>query len=254
MYHTAARVRSEIVRVLEQKPDYDHDGMRLYGKSLDFLRDPRFTAAYAAGMNTEHHICRPKGSTEDIHNEYRVYMCCWAASHAARLPGDFVECGVNTGITSVAICTFLNFNETKKRFFLFDTYQGIPLEQATEAERVARAEENERYYEECFDVAKRNFAPWPNCILVRGRIPETLQNDHQIERIAYMHLDMNIAAPEIAAIEHFWPRMVTGGIIMLDDDGYEQYRPQKTAMDNFARKAGVLVATLPTGQGMILKS
>jgi len=64
---------------------------------------------------------------------------------------------------------------------------------------------------------------------------------------------MNIAAPEIAAIEHFWPRMTTGGIAMLDDYGFEQYRPQKMAMDKWALSAGVAIATLPTGQGMILK-
>src|SRR5581483_5279759 len=107
--------KASIVRSLESKPDYEADGVKLYGKSLDFLRDPRFVKAYAAGMNTGHHICRDKGSTEDIHNEYRVYMCCWAAEHAKKLPGDFVECGVNTGITSVAVCHFIDFNETGKR-------------------------------------------------------------------------------------------------------------------------------------------
>jgi hypothetical protein len=178
-----------MVRALEAKPDYDHDGMRLYGKSLDFLSDPRFMAAYRAGMNTGHHILRAPGSDDDIHNEYRVYLCCWAARHAARLPGDFVECGVNTGITSVAICTYLNFNETKKRFYLFDTYQGIPLDQATAEELPARSRENERNYEECFELAKRNFAPWSECVLVRGRIPESVALAPAIHSISFIQLD-----------------------------------------------------------------
>jgi len=253
LYGAASQVKAGLVKALETAPAYGCDGMKLYGKSLDFLTDPRFVAAYAAGMNTGHHICREKGSDADIHNEYRVYMCCWAATHASRLRGDFVECGVNTGITSVAVCTFIDFNETRKQFYLFDTYQGIPLEQAGDLERAARTEENALFYEECFDLARRNFASWPGCVLVRGRIPETLTK-HDIKEIAYLHLDMNIAAPEIAAIEHFWPRLVAGGIVMLDDYGFEQYRPQKTAMDAWARNNGVLVATLPTGQGMMLKA
>jgi len=140
-----------------------------------------------------------------------------------------------------------------KRFFLFDTYQGIPIEQASEKERSAREVENARFYEECFELATRNFAKWPNCVLVRGRIPDTL-GVHDIDRVAYLHLDMNIAAPEIAAIEHFWPRIVTGGVVLLDDYGFEQYRPQKIAMDAWASSAGVAIATLPTGQGLILKA
>ncbi len=253
LYGAAAQIKASLLKALESTPAYSGDGMKLYGKSLDFLTEPRFTSAYMAGMNTGHHICREKGSDDDIHNEYRVYLCCWAAAHAAHLPGDFVECGVNTGITSVAVCNFIDFNETQKRFYLFDTYQGIPLEQASELERGPRTEESARYYAECFDLACRNFAPWPGCVLVRGRIPETL-TQHDIKQVAYLHLDMNIAVPEIAAIDHFWPRLVTGGIVMLDDYGFEQYRPQKSAMDSWARHNGVLIATLPTGQGMALKT
>jgi O-methyltransferase len=252
-YDAASKVKAAIARATETRPDFAHDGMKLYGKSMDWLHDEAFVTAYAAGMNTGHHVCRPKGSTEDIRIEYRVYLCCWAARHAAKLPGDFVECGVNTGITSVAICTLLDFGRVPKRFFLFDTYRGLPMEQAIESERAARAIENDRYYEECFALATRNFAKWPNCILVRGRIPETL-GVHEIERVAYLHLDMNLAAPEVAAIGHFWPRMTTGGVVMLDDYGFEQYRPQKVALDAWARSVGVEIATLPTGQGLILKA
>ena len=252
-YVALAKARLSFAMLVDQKSDYPHDGMKLYGKSLDFLNDPRFVQAYERGMNTGHHIGREKGSHDDIHNEYRVYLCCWAAANGARLDGDFVECGVNTGITSVAICNYVDFNRLGKTFFLFDTYNGIPIDQASEVERKARAEESARLYDECFELAKRNFAPWPSCVLVRGRIPDTLAC-HEIKRVAYLHLDMNIAAPEIAAIEHFWPRLVIGAVVMLDDYGFAQFRPQKDAMDAWAVAHGVSVATLPTGQGMIVKT
>ncbi|MGO9835099.1 MAG: TylF/MycF/NovP-related O-methyltransferase [Polyangiaceae bacterium] len=129
----------------------------------------------------------------------------------------------------------------------------IPLEQAATVERGPRAEENARFYDECFDLARRNFSRCPGCVLVRGKIPDTLTR-YDVKQVAYLHLDMNIATPEIAAIEHFWSRLVTGGIVILDDYGFEHYRPQKTAMDAWARNSGVLVATLPTGQGMMLKA
>ena len=54
------------------------------------------------------------------------------------LAGDFVECGTNTGIMSLAICKYIDFNNTGKRFFLFDTYCGIPEEQILPEERHAR--------------------------------------------------------------------------------------------------------------------
>jgi O-methyltransferase len=252
-YDALATARATVARLADGAAVYAQDGMKLYGKSLDFLSDPRFVEAYRAGMDTGHHICRERGSDADIHNEYRVYLCCWAAESGARLDGDFVECGVNTGITSVAICRYLDFNRLRRRFFLFDTFAGIPIEQASDEEREARADESARFYEECFELASQNFAPWPGCTLVRGRIPETLGH-HTIDRVAYLHLDMNIAAPEIAAIDHFWPRLVPGAIVLLDDYGYEQYRPQKNAMDAWCGAHGVPIVTLPTGQGMMVKA
>jgi predicted O-methyltransferase YrrM len=71
--------------------------------------------------------------------------------------------------------------------------------------------------------------------------------------VAYLSLDMNIAAPERAALEHFWPKLVRGGVIVLDDYGWAAYSEQKASMDEFAAAHGIQVCCLPTGQGLIVK-
>jgi O-methyltransferase len=43
----------------------------------------------------------------------------------ARTTGDFVECGVNTGIFSLAVCEYVDFNRLDKSLWLFDTYKGF---------------------------------------------------------------------------------------------------------------------------------
>jgi hypothetical protein len=101
-------------------------------------------------------------------------------------------------------------------------------------------------------LAKNNFAPYPNAKLVRGRVPETLTSV-DIAKVCFLSLDMNIAEPEIAAIEFFWDRLVPGGIVVLDDYGWLEHRPQKLAMDRFARGKGVEILSVPTGQGLLLK-
>ena len=65
-------------------------------------------------------------------------VCCWAAQHGTRLPGDFVECGVNTGILSLAVCKYVGFNDLDKSFYLFDTFAGIPVAQMSEDEKSDR--------------------------------------------------------------------------------------------------------------------
>jgi hypothetical protein len=232
---------------------YDADGLSTYGKNTDFLKDAAFVTAYRAGMDSGHKIGRPKGSNADIHIEWRIFVCCWAAWHAKHLPGDFVECGVNTGMNSLAVCSYIDFNSTGKSFYLFDTYCGIPIEQISPEEKaLKREEENIRSYEECYEVAKRNFAPYPNAKLIRGKVPDTLASV-SIDRVCYLSLDMNIVLPEIAAIEHFWDKLSPGAPVVLDDYGFLLYAPQKHAMDRFAASRGVKILTLPTGQGLLLK-
>lgn len=234
-------------------PSYDADNLIVYHRSPDFLDDPRFTRAYRRGMGSGHHIARPRGSEEDIHIEWRIHVLLWAATHALLLPGDFVECGVNTGICSLAVCEYVDFNATGRSFWLFDTFDGIPEDQVSDRERsLGRLDENAAWYSECFDVASANFAPFPRARLVRGKVPETLSSV-DVDRVAYLALDMNIVEPEIAALRFFWDKLTPGAPVVLDDYGWSGYRPQKEAMDALAAEKGVEILTLPTGQGLLLR-
>jgi hypothetical protein len=235
------------------RPSYDADNLVVYNKSLGFLDDPRFRQAYRRGMESGHHIARPTGSNEDIHIEWRVHVVLWAAAQALHLPGDFVECGVNTGIFSLAICDYLDFNSTGRAFWLFDTFNGIPHEQVSDRERsLGRLDENSAWFSDCFDVASANFAPFPRANLVRGTIPDTLPSV-PIERVAYLSLDLNIVEPEVAAFEFFWDKLSPGALVVLDDYGWAAHRPQKEALDTLAADRGVEILTLPTGQGLLVR-
>jgi len=231
--------------------EYNDGLMKVIGRNVDAMLEDRFVDAYRAGMNSGHKFVWP-GTDKLVDMPWRAYMACWAASHALNIDGDFVECGVNTGLLSLAICRYVDFNNSGKTFYLFDTFSGIPEEQMTEEERPRRIADNEACYEECYDLAVRNFEPFPRAHLVRGIVPSSLAQV-EIERVSYLSLDMNIVAPEMAAIQFFWPKLSRGAIVLLDDYGWFEYRQQKIAMDEFASRYGVPIATLPTGQGLLIK-
>ena len=228
---------------------YNGSGLRCFGKTTGFMDDPRFQRAHGRGWNSGHKKVR---HIDD--NRWIVHIALWAAARVARLPGDFVECGVDTGMMSLAICDWLDFNALDKDFWLFDTFRGIPVEQMTPSEREGIAGwHNREAYEECYDQAVANFAPWERCRLVRGMVPETLCLFPADRQVAYLSIDMNIVAPEIAAIEFFWDRMVPGGMILLDDYGWATHTAQRDAFDAFAARQNIMILTLPTGQGLIMR-
>ncbi len=205
------------------------------------MSDPRFVEAYRLGKATNSWL------GHDI--PWRVYVLCWAAAHALRLEGDFVECGVNRGGFSRAVTDYVAFDKHPGRtFYLLDTYCGIPEQDGGEA-----AEHYTAAYPDCYDEVCATFRPFPNVRIVRGRVPDTLLQVPS-ERVAYLSIDMNCVGPEIAAATYFWDKLVPGAVIILDDYGAGVWhRDQRQAFDRFAQERGVEVLTLPTCQGLMLK-
>lgn len=242
----------DAVRAARGAPTYDGDFLMVWNKNTDFLDDPRFMEAYRAGMNSGHKIGRPAGSDLDIHIEWRIVVCCWAGWHARQLEGAFVECGTNTGIMSLAICNYIDFNATDKHFYLFDTFKGIPVDQISPQEQALGREAENTMYEECYETTKNNFKAFPKARLIRGRVPDSLETV-DIDKVCYLMLDMNITKPELAALTHFWDKLVSGAIVLMDDYGWMAYHNQKMALDAFAEEKGVKILNLPTGQGLLIK-
>ena len=91
-----------------------------------------------------------------------------------------------------------------------------------------------------------------NAVVIQGVVPDILP-DVPVDRVAFLHIDMNCAYPEKAALEFFWPRLSPGAIVLLDDYAYFGYELQAEAIDAAAVVLGVSVLSLPTGQGLIIK-
>ena len=235
------RIQRIVTGLVWWERTYHEDGFATE-HNCDFLQDERFRRAYELGRAT--------GSFRGREIRWRVHVACWAAAHAAQLEGDFVECGVYRGGLARAIVDYVGFADLSKAFYLFDTFEGIPEASISQAERALGRQPGE--YEECYAAVCETFRPFSNVHPIRGRVPEVL-SQVEIERVAYLSLDMNVYQPEIAAAEHFWPRMTSGGILLLDDYGFRRYVMQKHAFDAFAREKGVSVLALPTGQGLLIK-
>jgi hypothetical protein len=222
---------------------YNQDGL-ISIHSHDFIRDPNFISAYERGVQANGY---------DFHWHWRVHVVLWAAAHAFKLNGDFVECGVNKGFLSAAITQYLDWHKTNKHFFLFDTFCGLDESQLSQEEiDLGRMNQSRQMYSECFEQTVKNFSEYKNVKIIRGTVPETLDTI-KIDQVSFLSIDMNNAKPEIAAAEYFWPKLVSGAIVVLDDYAYCGYWPQKKAFDQFAELKNIKILTLPTGQGLFIK-
>jgi hypothetical protein len=216
-----------------------------------FMDDPAFQRAYQRGVDAI-------GGRDRYDFKFRVYIGLWAAASASQLDGDFIECGVNYGFMSSAVMEFLDWDRLDKTFYLLDTFAGLDPRFITAVERQAGVlKGNEKHLRDGFyvssvDSVRANFAQWRNQRIIVGAIPETLEQV-DARAVAFLHIDMNCAPPEVAALRFFWPRLSPGAIVLLDDYAYRGYEEQRLAMNALASELGVLICALPTGQGLLIK-
>jgi len=207
-------------------------------RCMGFFEDERFMAAYRKAAHTD----------QERSLVWRMHTLTWAAGHCAALAGDFVECGVYRGFSSAVVLDFLQFQDLGRRFYLYDSFSGIPEAYRGGSPMPPQSYEDEGLYERVLE----RFAAYPNVHVVQGVVPESFEQLCP-ERIAYLHLDLNSHQAELGALEALFDRVTPGGMIVLDDYGWQWYRAQKDAEDAFMRQRGYAVLELPTGQGLVVK-
>ena len=210
------------------------DNFVTWGRNNSMLSDAAFVAAWQANAESD----------ADKAIVWRRYILACAGYHCVQLDGDFVECGAYTGVGAKTVIDYLGGVAFARRFWLYDLFEhaaGMPHPAMPE------------HGPGLFERVRAKFAGYPQVEVVRGRIPEVFAAGAP-DRIAFLHIDLNAAAAEVAALDALFERIVPGGLVVLDD--YEWagvYRGQKLALDPWFQQRRYRVFPLPTGQGFVIK-
>jgi hypothetical protein len=187
------------------------------------------------------------------------------------VPGAFAECGVWRGGSVLAMISTLQAVGVEDRdIYLYDTFEGMTepsehdvseldppaIETWRESER-----DGDRAWSELFDEASFNEDavrsllessgyPAERLHFVRGPVEQTLPANAP-DQIALLRLDTDWYESTLHEMQHLYPRLSTGGVLIIDDYGHwqgarqavDEYldgveaRPLLTAIDYTARLA-----------------
>jgi hypothetical protein len=194
-------------------------------------------------------ICKPAFSKEALHRQFHEIKDdtfwqivpevhdftelpiepMWSLYEAVRylvgrgIKGDFVECGVFFGGASMLIAkTLISLGETSRMLWLYDSFQGFVGQQATDDVTWYGDSIKARFPD--FDgIAMDNVAstgyPAEKLRLVKGDIEKTAAQNENGD-IALLRLDTDTYHSTKAELEHFYPKLVTGGVLIIDDYGH----------------------------------
>jgi hypothetical protein len=220
--------------------------------TVGFKENPGFLAALAEGRGQFQH---------SLYHEYRLYLATMLCSQilTARKTPCFVECGVGEGHTMFVFAKYAQRREAlwakllDSTIVMMDTFAGVDLRYVPVELQKEREFTTTAYHGATFEVVKNRFAFLPSIQFVKGPIPDTLSLTSHVERVDFLHLDMNNPYPEVEALKHFLPRMTVGGCILLDDYAFKTCRSQFDAVNDYCDQAGSeRPMTLPTGQGLLV--
>ena len=223
---------------------YREDRSLLTNYSSTFLQNPRFLDAYAKGIEIQDHD--PKS-----HN--RIHQSIWAASISIKNEGDWVELGTGRGFTMSATLKYHKekWNQSSKNLWLVDTFSPFAIDLPTGTQNQTGAKLGP--YCDDLDKVKGHFKEFHNVHFLQGLVPECLDR-LEVEKISFLHIDLNSPKPEIAALSLLWDRLVKGGILLLDDYGGSNRKDQHDAMNDFALKHSFEILQMPSGQGLAIKN
>jgi O-methyltransferase len=150
----------------------------------------------------------------------------WVLSRATMyLEGTLVECGTYMGGSARLIAKATGH---QKRLDVFDTFEGMPKQYLMEGNGCAEGDLG------CsLDQVMVNTRDCPSIVLHKGIVPNSLEVIKE-EKFSFVYLDMDLYEPTLSALNFFWPRVVSGGAILLDDYGIDAIRAVTDAVDEFA--------------------
>lgn len=170
-------------------------------------------------------------SPEKLHS--LIHALRYIVQHG--IPGDVVECGVwKGGLMMAAAYTLLQEGTVDRQLYLYDTFEGMPrpgqvdvrfdgakAEEEFERRRITEVSSTwaNASVEEVWEAMVSTGYPKQHIHLIRGRVEDTLPAKAP-DRVALLRLDTDWYESTRHELIHLFPRLSSGGVILLDDYGH----------------------------------
>jgi O-methyltransferase len=201
--------------------------------------EPEIVAAY--------HRCGPL-STAGGDAMYALWRAVQYVVDAG-IEGDFVECGVfRGGSTAMAAEAFKFAGDTTRKFFLYDTFEGMTAPTARDVDFQGRTPEQHLKGWNASRMSEMTNSPLEEVqrnvlatrlaadrfIFVKGKVEETIPGTMPPGPIAILRLDTDWYESTRHELVHLFPILSPGGVLIVDDYGF--WRGSREACDEYFRE------------------
>jgi len=186
----------------------------------------------------------------------------------AKIPGDFVECGVwRGGSTMLIALTLLELNATNRKIYLYDTFEGMAKptqndfqlrDESSHASDAWKKNQKKNHNSWCYSAisqVKKNMNstkyPKNNMIFIKGKVEETIPKKIPVH-IALLRLDTDFYESTKHELTHLFPLVLKKGVLIIDDYGY--WAGSKKAVDEYFYNKPILLNRIDNSGRIGIKS
>lgn len=151
-------------------------------------------------------LYRERTALLGIREIYNIYQTVHAVRH---LDADMAEVGVYKGGSAKIICEA----KGNRRLHLFDTFEGMP----PVAGDIDKHREGD-FGDTNLEKVKQYLKEYPEVSFHQGIFPESAARlAGESRSFSFVNLDVDIFQSTLTALEFFYPKMVSGGILLSHD-------------------------------------
>ena len=184
-------------------------------------------------------ILLSKNDVKTMTSEERVFGLHDALKnvHKNKIEGDIVECGVWMGGNLIIAKKFFDsVQETNRKFYAFDTFEGMTEPSENDPITAHRTWNNKAAcvgpLEQGISEFKSHDVYDDRIIIVKGDVCLTLLEEKNIpEKISILRLDTDWYDSTKVELEILYTKLVPGGFLIIDDYGH--WTGCKKAVDEF---------------------
>jgi O-methyltransferase len=157
--------------------------------------------------------------------------------------GAVAELGVYKG----KFARYINGYFPDRKFYLFDTFKGFD-ETDIKTEKINNFSEGNQDFSNTSVQKVLEIMPHPQqCVVKEGYFPQTTEGID--EEFVFVSIDTDLYDPIYNGLVYFYPRLIKGGYIFVQDYNNDGYTGAKKAVQQFCKENQISFTPLPDNCG-----
>lgn len=227
------------------------------GAYLSYIPD-RYSFNYKKQLLLPHNFYDPKNIEAWVKKDYvnnagdlvRFFFITMVVEQIIKenIKGDVAELGVYKGNSASLLAQYVR--KFKKKLYLFDTFAGFDERDLIGKDVIFK---KTTFSNTSLEAVKLKVGE-ENVEFIQGYFPESLSQikDEDGLEFSLVHIDCDLEKPISDSLAYFYPKMSTGGFLIIHDYSSLNWDGATTAVDNFFKDKVEKIIPIPDKSGTVV--